>query len=81
MWYLNQNRRQKVFTLGGFTFAQQDLTFWKFDKITTDYSVSYFNLEGLSEPANALRGDGTSLNFPNAVIIKKRTKCHNHRIK
>ena len=81
MWGLNQNRRQKAFTIGGFTFAQWDLTFWTFDKISTDYSVSYFNLMGLSEPAKAPRGHGSVLNFPHAVIIEKRTKCYNHRIK
>jgi len=74
MWYLSQNRRQKVFTIGGFAFAQRDLTFWTFDKISTDYSVSYFNLEGLSEPTNAPRGDGSVLNFPHAVIIWKTYK-------
>ena len=31
----------------GFTFAHGDLTFWKFDKISTDYSVSHFTLEGI----------------------------------
>jgi len=81
MWDLNQNRRQKVFTIGGFTFAQRVLTFWKFDKIFTDYSVSYLNLQGLSEPTNAPHGDGSVLNFPHAVIIEKRTKWHNHRTK
>ena len=81
MWDLSQNRRQKVIAVGGFTFAQRDLTFWKFDKISTDYSVLYVNLEGLSEPTNAPRGDGTVLNFPFSVIIEKRTKCYNHRIK
>jgi len=33
------------------------MTFSKFEKISTDYSVSYFNVEGLSEPANAPRGN------------------------
>ena len=48
MWDLNQNRRQKVFTIAGFTFAYAGhLTFWKCYKISTDYSVSYFNLEGM----------------------------------
>ena len=70
MWDLNQNRRQKVFTIGGFTFAQRDLTIWKFDEISTDYSVTYFNLEVLSEPSNAPRGDGSVLNFSYAVIIE-----------
>jgi len=68
MWDLNQKRRQKVFTIGCFTFAQRVLTVWKFDKIFTDYSVSYLNLEGLSEPTNAPHGYG-SVNFPHAVII------------
>jgi len=27
------------------------------------------------------RGDGSVLNFPYAVIVEKRTKCCNHRIK
>jgi len=81
MWYLHQNSRQKVFTIGGFTSAQWDLTFWKFDKKSTDYSVSYFNLEGLGEAAYAPRGNGSVFNFPYAIIIEKRTKCHNHRIK
>jgi len=45
MWDLNQNRCQKVVIIGGFTFGHGDLTFWKLDKISTDYSVSYFNLE------------------------------------
>jgi len=81
MWDLNQNRHQKIFTIGGFTFAQRDLTFWKFDKISTYYSVSYFNLEGLSKPTNAPHGNGCVLNFPYAVIMPKRTKCYNHQIK
>jgi len=73
MWAFNQNRRQKVFTIGGFTFPQQDLKFWKFDKISTDYSVSYFNLEELREPTNAD-------NFPYADIIEIHSKSYNHRI-
>ena len=83
MWDLNQNRPRKVFTNKGlhFTFAKRDLTFCKFDKSSTDYTASCFNLEGLSEPTNAPRGDGSVLNFPDAVIIEKRTKCYNHRIK
>jgi len=52
-----------------------------FDKISTDYSASYFNLKGLRKPSTAPRGDGSVLNFPYAVIIEKRTKCYNHRIK
>jgi len=37
-------------------------------------------LEGIGEPTNAHRGDGSVLNFPYAVIIEKLTKCHNHWI-
>jgi len=59
---------QKVFTIGGFTFAQQNLTFCKFDKISTDYNLSCCNLEGLSESTNVPRGDKSVLNFPYAVI-------------
>ena len=81
MWDLNQNRRQKVFTIRDFAFAQRKLTFWKLDKISTDYSVSYFNLEGLSEPTTAPRGDGNVLIVPYAANIEKRTKRYNHRIK
>ena len=54
MWDLNQNCRQKVFTLGGCTFAHGDLTFSKFDKISTDYRISYFNLEGMLPVATAM---------------------------
>jgi len=31
----NQNRRQKILNRG-LKFSQEDLTFWKFDKIFTD---------------------------------------------
>jgi len=61
---LNQNRHQKVFIIGGFTFDHRDLTFSKFDKISTAYSVSYFNLDGMLTVVM----DGSVLNFPYAVI-------------
>jgi len=77
MWDLNQNRRQNVFAIGGFVFAQRDLTFWKFDKISTDYSFSYFNLEGLREPTYPPRGDRSVLNFPYVVMFENLQALHN----
>jgi len=33
------------------------------------------------DPTNAPHGNGIGLNFPYAVIIERRTKSYNHRIK
>jgi len=65
MWGLNQKRRQ------------ENLTFWKFDKISAlIYSVSYVKLEGLSPPM-LLRGYETALNFPIMLSLLH----YDHRIK
>jgi len=71
MWDLNQNRRQNVFTLGG---VHRDLTFWKFEKISTDYNVSYFNLEGMLPVATGVFQTSLMLsllkNVQNATITE-----------
>ena len=69
MWGLNQNRRQKFLNRGLYICAE-GLTFWKFDKISTDLWCFIICKIGRVEPTIAPRGASTGLNFPYTFIIE-----------